>query len=415
MSLGAPRRSALALALGLLGCLALSRPAAAQNVGTAGTIGTTPTTGSLADGDIFIGIQQTEGTNLGMFDLPRFFNKANCDCDTPVFLFFTLTSTGFAKRTVVPNGNVYFYIGANCNDPLLQKTSCQFLQSEQITQFMQLGRTTINATARMISTNSALASTTADGGVTGLVNGTVPNPDCTSPSNGFNQTIWAVFDYGADGTIDYSATQAVFVDLQPPPAPTNIAVQPANEAINISWTDIDYSVNMDLQGYQVFCQREAGEQVFANKTFSSFVNTCSKTAGTGVSGLDPMFACSPLLNRNVSSFRIKILQNDIQYGATVVAIDNSGNALAQPLVGQNFTAPQKTNSFFDMYRDGNITNAGGPGQTATPGAATGGFCAVAGRASGDEGRRGWTAGLGAGAAGFLVACAAIARARRRRR
>ena len=88
----------------------------------AGAIGTTtPTT--LADGDIFIGIQATEGTNLNAFQLPRFFNKANCDCTTQVFLFFTLTASGFAKRSSVPIGNVSYWIGSSCNDPILQKTA----------------------------------------------------------------------------------------------------------------------------------------------------------------------------------------------------------------------------------------------------------------------------------------------------
>ena len=72
--------------------------------------------------------------------------------------------------------------------------------------------------------------------------------------------------------------------------------------------------------------------------------------------------------------------------------------------------PVKTASFFANYRDGNITN-GGAGQMATPGEATGGFCAV----SGGNGRRGWTMSLGVGAGAFVALGAALARARRRRR
>ena len=244
--------------------LALARPASAQ-LGTGGTLGTT-TTASLADGDIFIGIQATEGSNLNSFDLARFFNVANCNCDTPVFLYFTLTQSGFAKRAVVPQGTVSFWIGSQCNDPILQKTNCQFLKSDQIATFMANGRDTIATTARAMSTNSTVATTSIDGGT--FTNGTVPNPDCTSPTNGFNQTIWTIFDYGSDGTFDYSATQAVFVDLTPPPAPTNILVAPGNEALTLSWTLIDYSTNMDLLGYQIFCQRGDGIQVFPNNTFT---------------------------------------------------------------------------------------------------------------------------------------------------
>jgi MYXO-CTERM domain-containing protein len=407
----------LLAALIVLASVAVARPAAAQSTGVAGTTGTT-TTASLADGDIFIGVQQTEGANLAAFDLARFFNKANCDCKTPVFLYFTLTNTGFAKRLAVPSGNLSFWIGSQCADPILQKTNCQLLKSEQIGTFMNLGRDTIQTSADAISANTTIATTSLDGGTGTITGGTTPNTTCTSPTNGFNQTVWAIFDYGADGTFDFSATQAIFVDLTPPPAPTNIKVAPGNEALTVTWTAVDYTLNMDLQGYQVFCQR-GDAQVFGDGTFPSVVKTCSNTAGAGVMGLDPLFACSPLLNRTVDSYRIKILQNGITYGAAVVAVDNSGNALAPDLGGCTdpkmpnndptclFKQPERTLSFFDTYRDGNQTN-GAAGQTATPGKATGGFCAVA---TGDAGRGRWAVG---GAAGLLVA-AAVARARRRRR
>ena len=112
-----------AVGLGLLAFLLVARPAAAQTTGTAGTLGTT-TTSALADGDIFIGIQATEGANLSDFDLARFFNVAHCNCNTPIFLYFTLTQTGFAKRGVIPQGTVSFWVGSQCNDPLLQRTNC---------------------------------------------------------------------------------------------------------------------------------------------------------------------------------------------------------------------------------------------------------------------------------------------------
>jgi hypothetical protein len=415
---GPSRRPSLLAALVLLVAAAVARPAAAQTslTGAAGTTGTT-TTASLADGDIFVGIQQTEGANLSNFYLARFFNQAACQCKTPVFLYFTLTSTGFAKRASVPEGTLSFWVGSSCNDPILQKTNCQFLKSEMISTFMNLGRDTIPTTADVISANTTIATTSIDSGV--VTGGTMPNVDCTSPVNGFNQTIWAIFDYGSDGTFDYSATQAVFVDLVPPPTPTGIVVAPANEALNVTWTDVDYTVNMDLQGYQVFCQRANGLQVFPNNTFGSAVMSCAATSGPGLTGLDPLFACSPLLNRTATSYRVKVLQNDIYYAATVVAIDNSGNAIPPTLTGCmpqlqvdpncSFQKPERTLSFWDVYRDGNMTNAG-PGQTANPGAATGGFCAVAG-----EKHHGLPVGLGAGGGAFVVLAAALARARRRRR
>ena len=199
------------------------------------------------------------------------------------------------------------------------------------------------------------------------------------------------------------------VDLQPPPAPTNIVVLGGNEAVSIRWTPVDFSINMDLQGYQIFCQRGPGLQVFGNNTFGSSVRTCA-TTGTdaGVPDLNPLYACSPLLNRTVDSYRVKILQNGIQYGVAVVAIDNSGNALSPGvLTGDNFASPERTLSFWDaLYRDVDITNGGGSGTAATPGAATGGPCAVSG---------GGRTALGAGTAAFVVLAAALVRVRRRRR
>jgi hypothetical protein len=424
------RRLSLSLLLGLL-ALALARPAAAQ-FGTAGTTGAAGTSGSvLAAGDIFIGVQQTEGSNLSNFDLARFFNKANCDCSTPVFLFYTLTSSGFAKRGLVANGTVSFWIGSGCDNIITQKTNCQFLGSDQIATFMQNGRETIKTTARAISANSTLAAQTADGGTT-FSNGTVPNPDCTTPTpTGFDQTVYAVFDFGSDGTFDFSATSAVHVDLTAPPAPTNITVLPGNEAVTVTWTPVDFSTNMDLQGYQVFCQRADGFQVFASGTNGSAVRTCavpidsdggvvndggtSSTTGfdpNGVTGLNELFACSPLLNRTADSFRVKILQNDIPYLATVVAIDNSGNALPPDLGAcvpgvpptGCYRSPEKTESFWDVYRGGDYRTAG---------KAEGGYCAV-GEVDAGTGRGGWPLGLGV-SAGALGVALAIARRRRRRR
>ena len=291
------------------------------------------------------------------------------------------------------------------------------LLDEPLNTFMANARaTTVATTARAMSTNSTVA-TDVDGGVVStFANGTVPNPDCTSPTNGFTQTVWAVFDYGADGTFDYSTTQAVFVDVTPPPAPTNIVVAPADEAVTVKWTPVDFSLNMDLQGYQILCAR-GDVPVFSKNTFGPAVMSCPTTSGPGIMGLDSLFVCSPLLNITTDSFRVKVLQNGIFYAATVVAIDNSGNALPPVLQGCDpnlsvdpncsWQKPAKTDSFFDVYRDGNSTNT--QGTPATPGAATGGFCAVAG----GEGRRGWTIGLGSGA--FVALATALGRARRRRR
>jgi len=94
------------------------------------------------------------------------------------------------------------------------------------------------------------------------------------------------------------------------------------------------------------------------------VGTIDPTFDGGVQSLNPLFACSPLLSATTSSYRIKILQNDIVYGAAVVAIDNSGNASTPDIF---YGVPIKTKSFYDVYRNDDPDH---------PGGASGGLCTL---------------------------------------
>ena len=73
-----PAAATVLFAVALFGS---ARPAHAQATGAAGTSGV----GTLAAADFFIAVQKDKGVNLGVYDLPRFFNKAVCDCDQEVF------------------------------------------------------------------------------------------------------------------------------------------------------------------------------------------------------------------------------------------------------------------------------------------------------------------------------------------
>ena len=79
--------------LRLLACLAFAgavlapRGAAAQFFDA----GTTTTTNFDAS-DFFIGVQANPTDNLSDFDVARFFNKARCLCNQPVFIYVTLVS-----------------------------------------------------------------------------------------------------------------------------------------------------------------------------------------------------------------------------------------------------------------------------------------------------------------------------------
>jgi hypothetical protein len=388
--------------------LAAAPRARAQLTGTAGTIGTTtPTT--LAAGDFFIGVQSTEGTNLNVYDLPRFFNKANCDCDVPVFVYVTLTASGLAKRsslTQTTTGKLQVFVGTNCGYTPTQPELCAKIFDGSLATFMANGRQTVQTSAKVMSTDTTTLET-VDGGVTNTTGVFTTTTDCSANEISFSQTIFVEIDTDGNGVYDVSPepTQVVTVDLTPPTAPAVQTVAPGDQAITVGWSPVDYSTNMDLQGYQVLCRRGYNLQVFPTSAFGEYVKTCH-TQYDGLQGpeaLNPMYACSPLLNISDSSYRVKILQNGIVYGATVVAIDNSGNASA-PFM--QYAVPAKTDSFYDVYRNGENGNAG---PISPSGGASGGFCAVAGR---DVTRPHAGAGL-ALAAGGAVALA-IARRRRRR-
>jgi hypothetical protein len=386
--------------LGTLLVAAVTRSAHAQTItGTAGTTGTTTTTNLVAD-DFFLAVQDENGVNFPPFDLARFFNKAACDCDTPVKIFASMSQQGFAKRSLVDQtAHIQVWIGnASCDNTLIQNTNCLRLIDESLAEFFAHGHETFETTARVLSTFTGSNGAIVDGGVVGATStGFQPNTNCTSPISPFNQTIWLLVDTNGDSVNDVSppATTAVQIDLTGPPTPDNINVVTGNEAVNVSWDKLDTTVNTDLQGYQVLCQRGSGLQVFANGTFSTPIKNCAKTQGMGIEGLDPLFVCSPLLSRATGSFRVKILQNGIPYGATVVAVDNSGNASVPEV---HFAVPEKTDSFYDVYRMGDPTTAG---------QAAGGFCAIAPGAA--------TGPLAVASGGALAFAAVLALRRRRRR
>ncbi len=417
------RFTILAGVIGLLLCALTAQPAHAQSLGTAGITGTTTAT-PLASADFFIGVQSTPGTNLNSFQLPRFFNEQNCNCDTPVYIYVTLEPSGFAKRptlTTTMAGKFQIWVGGpSCDQTIYQPGHCTKLLDIPLVTFLADGHETTPAiSSRVLSTDTTTAQTITDAGVIETVGTGVPtpNPTCTDPSGTFTQTIWALVDVDGDGIYDVEPPPVVSlqIDLAPPPAPANVVVRPGDEAVTVTWTPDDFSINQDLQGYQVLCQRAGGLQVFATNTFGAYFETCDKTrAGTGLLSLDPGFACSPLLTATASSYRVKILQNDITYAATVVAIDNSGNASTPVFIGPDynggsFEKPLKTDSFYDVYRNGENT---GSGPVIPSGAASGGLCAIA---NDDVPRGGHKARLGVGIGVSVLLAVSLSRARRRRR
>ncbi|HVT09031.1 MAG TPA: hypothetical protein VHO67_16340 [Polyangia bacterium] len=409
---------AAALTAALLLC-AGAREAAAQ-LGTGGSSILTGSGGStgaanFAASDFFVGIQAQQGVNLTTFESSRFFNIARCQCNTPVYLFISLQQTGFAKRSAVISsigntGTISAWIGSLCNDPIYQgdASRCRQIASEPLLTFLNQGSWELTTDARSISTYLGTSANTVDGGTT--VTGA-----CNAPVGTFNQVVQVLVDYDGDGNADLPVTDSVYVDLQPPPAPTGQAVQEGNEALIMKWNQVDQAVTTDLLGYQILCSRADYYQVFkdtpndaggSNGPFPASFVTCPATqmGKMGIEVLDPTYACSPLLSAISTSYRVEILQNDITYAAAVVAIDNSGNA-SQPTV--LYGKPRKTASFYDVYRDGFA--ASNDTSSPDPGGASGGFCAVGVR------RPGWRSGLGAIALVGLGVALGVARRRRRGR
>ena len=366
------------------------------------------TASSLAPEDFFIRMQDIPSHTLSDFDVARYFNKARCDCTTPATIYVALSQSGLAKLSTLSNqGSIEVWIGSACNDINLRGPRCHFFGSTLMTVFLrdQAARLFIPTDVRMMSSQPNLGTdTTLDGGISG--NGQFPNPDCTTNGQQFTQTVYVLVDSNNDGLPDVAATQSVLIDLTPPPAPQPVTVVGGNQALIVNWQGVDTGLYPDLVGYQILCDRGGDLQVFSDGTFHpGFLSCETPDAGVGtidpkfdggVQSLNPLFACSPLLSATTSSYRIKILQNDIVYGAAVVAIDNSGNASTPDIF---YGVPIKTKSFYDVYRNDDPAN---------PGSASGGLCTLgSGSTSGGAGAIG-------GACGAL-ALIAIVLARRGRR
>jgi hypothetical protein len=401
--------------LTLVLALGVARAASAQ--GTGGTLGTTTT---FTSDDFAVVVQESPGAAFPDFDLQRFFNVANCQCKVPVYLFFTLSSSGFQKKAGLPEGSIEFWAGLGCNDITtgLREGRCTRLHlqgssaySMVLSAFATAGGVVIPSDTQVLSQNFGQPSTvtTGGGGVTGTTGTAGPSGDAACTTGlAFSQNIWALVTFSGSTTYDVAATLAVNVDLAPPPPPdpTSISVTGGNEAVVVKWTGIDVATTPDILGYQVLCDRAGSLQVFKNGAYGEGFATCATNTLTGldaqVRALDPNFICSPLLSALSTSYRVKILQNGITYGVGLISIDTHHNASAPFLF---YGSPVKTLSFYDVYRNGDSANTM-PGDAPDPGRASGGYCAVGGGAG--------THRLGAGGAVALVVGLALVVVRRRR-
>jgi hypothetical protein len=399
---------------GLLATVALpliSTTDAWSQVSTGGVVGTTAT-GTLGAGDFFLGVQKVEGVNLTPADQALFLNRASCECQRTAWLRALLYPAAAAKAVTIPStATVSMYLGNNCNDRF-SILSCLPLKSVPFSEFKLNGmqvQTSVDVLAKLYSAgvnpgsggDSGSGGLSGSGGVSGSGgasgSGGVSGSGGASGSGGVSgststcsgmitQTVWLLVETSI-GLFDIaSASLPLIVDGDPLPAPTNVVVNPANEALIVNWTAVDQTVTSDLTGYQLFCTRGDQLQVFNDGSFSTSIDSClmgasnvSDYSPTAITDRNTHFLCSDLLSTSTTSFRVKVLQNDIPYVVGVAAVDLHGNAsLITPAAP---VSPKLTFDFYHAYR------AGEP-----QGQATGGYCAVA------EGPSGRDIGGGAAAA-----------------
>jgi hypothetical protein len=190
-------------------------------------------------------------------------------------------------------------------------------------------------------------------------------------------------DGSADLTGDSAPSLSLRLDGKPPAPPTAVSVQSGKEALIITWTASTSasSSSTDLAGYLVFCQRTTGTAAFSSSPYDSqyvspetlSVNAlcpnedalASSLFATTFTNLDAAYLCSGLIGSDQTSYRLKNLENDVEYTLVLVAVDNDGN-LSTPTDAITGT-PVLTVDFYNEY-----VNEGGQ--------VVGGYCAIAARA-----------------------------------
>jgi hypothetical protein len=294
----------------------------------------------------------------------RYFNRARCQCKSPVRFTADLTQAGSAKgRAAAAKGNVELLIGGNdCTSSditTFNNKKCVSLRKTRLTD---------------LAANGVIADTDVSVlfGAPNIQNGVgcaVQNP----------QYVWLLIDIDEDGYPDMTFANMtapkllLALDGQAPPAPSTVTVTPGNEALHLSWsTD---SLVDDRAGYVVFCSRaglpvfsksyyagtefftrqtECGPKVQAQQTWPPVTAADPPPAKVEIPApdeiaqLDTRFVCSDLVTTS-NEWRIKGLQNDIKYMVGVASVDIRGNA--SPITSVVVQAPVPTKDFYRGYRD----------------------------------------------------------------
>jgi hypothetical protein len=277
-----------------------------------------------------------------------FFNRARCECDTPVAIRVAVTATGIMKQRP-SQGNVKLIAGpAACVAQDISQRPKDNVGCTTLADLPQLpdlfkGPREIETTVGKI-----------------FVAGNPPaGQGCAAT---FSQSLWLWVDADRDGSPDQgisgsdAPTLAITVDGEAPAVPTDISVTPGNDALTVHWTRS--TVMNDQNGFLVFCSRADlavfNPSYFKGNEYQSQRTECpektlapSAAESAAFNRLDPAFLCSGLLTTS-AEWRIKGLQNGIPYQVGVAAVDTHGNAslIETTLV----ETPVPTVDFYDAYR-----------------------------------------------------------------
>ena len=364
-----PRRFSFRLLIVIVVELLATRALAQTSTG--GTTGTT----ALAESDfsIYVQVKSASGSwsQLSTSDTKTYFDSARCNCGSTVrFVVEAATSTAVTKISTLlaasgADGNARLYLSQvnGCtSDPTESSYGCVLL--DEVDDLSSLTKN-----GYWISAEVSVAS---------LFGSAAGSCDLLK-----TQYVWFWIDTASDGSADLSGDSAPSLSLRldgkPPTPPTGLKAQGGQQALLLTWTASTSasSSSSDLAGYLVFCQRGTSTAALATSPYDSqYVSPATLSANalcpnedalaastfaSTFANLDAAFLCSGLIGSDQTSYRLKNLENDVEYTLVMVAVDNNGNlSLATDAITGT---PVLTVDFYNEY-----VNEGGQ--------AVGGYCDV---------------------------------------
>ena len=326
-----------------------------------------------SDFSITVQVKSSSGSwsDLSTTETKTYFDSARCTCSTMVRFVVRATSTATTKISTLlaasgADGEGRLYLGqssACTTDPTDSSYGCVLLdQTDELGSLAKKGYWTST------EVSAATLFGTSDG-------------SCETVKT---QYIWSWIDTSSDGSADLTGDSAPSLSLRldgkSPEPPTALSTKPGKDALVLSWTASTSasSSSSDLAGYLAFCKNSNGSAVFSSSPYDSqYVTPATLSASglcpsddtlsttvldTGFASFGAGYLCSGLIASDATSYRLKNLQNDVEYTVFMAAVDNNGNvsAASDSVTG----TPVMTVDFYNEY-----VNEGG-----TP---VGGYCSLA--------------------------------------